>query len=57
MNSKKRNLAIAVLVFLFGFNIYIWPSVVRERVWIVTFFDVGQGDAIFIECSVMEYIT
>jgi competence protein ComEC len=30
-------------------NVVIWPHVVKEQVLEVTFFDVGQGDSIFIE--------
>ena len=49
MDRNKRGYVIAGVLFLFGLNLYVWPSVLNDKVLTVTFFDVGQGDAIFIE--------
>jgi len=49
MSSKQRNFALIGLWFLLGANIFAWQYVVRSGGDSVTFFDVGQGDSIFIE--------
>ena len=49
MSSKKRSYAVAGLFFLLGLNLFTWPYVLKAQVLTVTFFDVGQGDAILIE--------
>ncbi|MCH7604867.1 MBL fold metallo-hydrolase [Patescibacteria group bacterium] len=49
MDSKKRSYVVAGLLFLLGLNLFIWPYILKAQVLTVTFFDVGQGDAIFIE--------
>ena len=49
---KKRNSVFIILGILFFFNILAWVAVwdlSRPQLLKVTFFDVGQGDAIFIE--------
>jgi len=46
MSSKRRSYVIAALLFLFGLNLFIWAYVLKAQVLTVTFFDVGQGDAI-----------
>jgi len=49
---KKNNAVFGILVTLFFFNILAWIAVYdlsQPRFLEVTFFDVGQGDAIFIE--------
>lgn len=34
---------------MLGVNVFVWPYVLKADALVVTFFDVGQGDAIFIE--------
>jgi competence protein ComEC len=49
---KEKNIISAILIFLFGLNILAWLAVYelsKPQFLEVTFFDVGQGDAIFIE--------
>ena len=49
---KKNNPLFVILGFLFSLNILAWIAVYdlsQPRFLEVTFFDVGQGDAIFIE--------
>ena len=49
---KKKNSVFIILAILFGLNILAWLAVYdlsRARGLEVTFFNVGQGDAIFIE--------
>ncbi len=48
MASQCRNYAIGIILFLLGANVFVWPHVLRSGL-VVTFFDVGQGDAVFIE--------
>lgn len=51
---KKENAVIAVLILLSCFNVAAWLAVFDlngSDILEVTFFDVGQGDAIFIETS------
>ena len=40
--------AILILAFV---NVVLWPYVLKGNDLRVTFFDVGQGDAIFTECT------
>jgi len=49
MSSKRRSYAVATVLLLLGLNFFIWPYVLKTQALTVTFFDVGQGDAIFIE--------
>jgi len=52
MNRNARNFVLGVLVVLFSLNILAWIVVfdlARPQFLEVNFFDVGQGDAIFIE--------
>ena len=54
MDSSKNKLIWIILVSLLCFNIIVWVWVWdlnRPRFLEVTFFDVGQGDSIFIETS------
>jgi len=50
--SLKRNLLLVILIFS---NILAWALIYdlsQPQLLEVSFFDVGQGDSIFIECSV-----
>jgi len=52
MSKSTRNFVLGVLIVLFFFNILAWIAVFdlsRPQLLEVNFFDVGQGDAIFIE--------
>ena len=49
---KKKNSVLIILTILFSFNVLAWLTVYdlsRPQLLEVTFFDVGQGEAIFIE--------
>jgi len=46
MSSKQRNIVLIGLWFLLGANIFAWQHIVQSGGGSVTFFDVGQGDAI-----------
>ena len=51
---RKQNSTFIILGILFCLNILAWVVVLelsQPRFLEVIFFDVGQGDAIFIECS------
>ena len=50
--GNRRKLNLLVILFLFLVNIFVWQALFnleRNQVLEVTFFDVGQGEAIFIE--------
>ena len=49
MSSKQRTWVLIGLWFLLGANIFAWQYIVQSGGAKVIFFDVGQGDAIFIE--------
>lgn len=52
MNKKTKDFAFLILIVLFFANIYAWSVIydlTRPQILEVVFFDVGQGDAIFIE--------
>jgi len=49
---QERKPALFILAILFGFNIFVWSVLCdfnKSDFLEVTFFDVGQGDAAFIE--------
>ena len=51
---KKKNSVLIILTILFSLNVLAWLTVYdlsRPQLLEVTFFDVGQGDAIFIETT------
>ncbi|MDO8436177.1 MAG: ComEC/Rec2 family competence protein [bacterium] len=59
MPDKKIKFVFGILLSLFVFNILVWSAILnlsKSRVLEVTFFDVGQGDAIFIETSKRQQI-
>ena len=59
MNRNARNFVLGVLVVLFSLNILAWIAVfdlARPQFLEVNFFDVGQGDAIFIETPKRQQI-
>ncbi len=50
--GNRRKLNLLVILFLFLANVFVWQALFnleRNQVLEVTFFDVGQGDSIFIE--------
>ena len=52
MNTSSRKLIIGIIAILFCFNVLAWTAVFQigeHRFLKVVFFDVGQGDSIFIE--------
>ncbi len=51
MNSNYKKVIIAIIFVLIALNAAVWPQVfeINSRQLKVVFFDVGQGDAIFIE--------
>jgi len=53
MSSKRRSYAVATVLLLLGLNFFIWPYVLKGNDLTITFFDVGQGDAIL--TSVTQY--
>jgi len=59
MNRNARNFVLGVLVVLFSLNILAWIVVfdlAKPQFLEVNFFDVGQGDAIFIETPKRQQI-
>jgi beta-lactamase superfamily II metal-dependent hydrolase len=51
---KKNSSSLVILLILFSVNIFAWIAVYnlsQPRFLEVNFFDVGQGDSIFVECS------
>ncbi|MDO8639684.1 MAG: ComEC/Rec2 family competence protein [bacterium] len=59
MQNQNRRLVFGILLSLFVFNILAWSAVLdigRSRVLEVNFFDVGQGDAVFIETPEKQQI-
>jgi len=52
MQTKERNFVLGIFIILLGLNILAWTGVYelsKPKVLTVDFFDVGQGDSIFIE--------
>jgi competence protein ComEC len=59
MDKNTRNLVLGLLVILFFFNVLAWIVVfdlAKPKFLEVNFFDVGQGDAIFIETPKRQQI-
>jgi len=48
MSSKQRTWSLIGLWFFLGANVFAWQYIVRSGGASVTFFDIGQGDAILI---------
>ena len=56
---KKKNLALIILIILFGLNFFAWLAVYdlnQPGFLEIVFFDVGQGDAVLIKSGEGHYI-